>query len=195
MLSTHEHQLVDGCLAPLSELVDIKHPNTRISEELFSITDHASSLTICDHAEMIATYPLLNNATEAHIVIAQISTSIRTGRMSYAGVDPQVIGIKKLHENFAHILIRQETFVDRLAEIFRKTEIDFKEYPEFCKKYFYMSSDVSLGRKFATPERITLISDADDLILEVIGDNLIMRFPRVITKDDCEIMVRLLMGI
>lgn len=96
MLSTHEHQLVDGCLAPLSELVDTKHPNTRISEELFSITDHASSLTICDHVEMIATYPLLNNATEAHIVIAQISTSIRTGRMSYAGVDPQVIGIKKV---------------------------------------------------------------------------------------------------
>lgn len=194
MLSTHDHQLVDGCLAAVSELVDTKHPNTKITEDLFSITDHAANLKVCDHVEMIATYPLLYTDTEAHIVIAQISTSFSSGRVSHSGVDPQVIGIKKLHENFGHILIRRETLVDKLAEIFRKTEMDFKEYPEFSKKYYYMSKDEFPGRKFATPKRIALINDADNLIVEVIGDNLIMRFPRIITQVDCEMMVRVLKG-
>lgn len=129
------------------------------------------------------------------LLIIKANYSFPDGRYSNKGSDFQVIGLKKLDKNYDHLIIRPETFADKVSELLVRTEIDFKDFPKFSSKYFFVSNDRLLAEQFATTSRLTLIEQQKGLVLEVIGSSLFARFPRKLNEEDINNMISFIKSI
>jgi hypothetical protein len=189
MLEGHEIDLINDILnqnAGQIELVDIKpkaieliHASVRTSF-LYSQYDGLSfhrSLKVanCKHDNIL--------------FIIGASYRIISGKRTMSGSELQLVGLKKLDNNYGNILIRPETLEDKFAEFFKKTEIDFKEYPRFSSKYFFLADNEDLGKAFASSQRLDIIEKEEDIVVEIKGDLLISKYTRVLNQTDFKTML------
>lgn len=166
-----------------------------ISEERRKWMESSLSLSSFKDFNIKTGFKILKMPAYGCIFVIAIRYYIHSGKYGNNGSDIQVIGLKKLDKNYGHILIRPETFEDKISELVIKTEIDFKDSPKFSSKYFFVSDDRFLAEQFATTPRLTLIEQQHELVLEVIGDQLIARFPRKLHDQDFESMISFIRNI
>jgi hypothetical protein len=117
------------------------------------------------------------------------------GRYRYRLDELQLIGLKKLNHKYGHIFIRPETFEDKIQEIFTRQELDFKQFPVFSSKYYFLTSDELNGRFFATDARLNLIERQYEIQIEVSEDLLIAKFSKRFNAEDFQNMISFLQGI
>jgi len=75
----------------------------------------------------------------------------------------------EMKKNMGRILIRPETVIDKLAAVFGKNDIDFKEHSEFSRKYFVdamSEEDEDLFRSAATMRVLDMVSQNEGMHIE-----------------------------
>lgn len=101
----------------------------------------------------------------------------------------QCFALKELESNYETMLIRPESFQDKMLDLFVKGDIDFPDFPDFSNKYYFIARNKDLAHKFATASRLHLISLQDKIFIEVSGNLLFARFTRKINERDCKKIV------
>lgn len=87
----------------------------------------------------------------------------------------QVWGIAYLNNNYGHVLIKPETFLDKIHEFINPQEIEFEEDVSFSKNYYVVSNDELKTRLKLTPsfrrciEKIKL----EEFIIEINDNTLV----------------------
>lgn len=117
------------------------------------------------------------------------------GKFRYRLHEVQLIGLKKLNQNYGHLFIRPETFEDKVLEIFTRQELDFKQFPTFSSKYFFLTNDEPNGRFFATDARLNLIEKQYEIQIEVSKDLLITKYSKKFNAEDFQNMIAFLQRI
>jgi hypothetical protein len=81
-----------------------------------------------------------------------------------------------LSGSFGHILIRKETFEDKICELFSHIELDFKEDKPFSKRFYVLANEKEkairlLNKKFR--EAILKVGE-EDVLIEVAEDKVLI---------------------
>lgn len=78
-------------------------------------------------------------------------------------IDYIIIAYKRLSVNYDEILIRKETFNDKLIDLIFPQEIDIDEFPEFSKKYFVLAKNENTVNQFINKSRANLLVENSDM--------------------------------
>jgi len=180
MLSSSELDLLEEVLSQNKVLIDIgfDNPDNGIMEDI------TNSVLMKDY-EDIQIYKSLkvsDSLYDTYITIVGITYSLTKGKYPARYSENQVIGLKKLSRNYGHILIRPETFEDKVSELFIKSEIDFPDFPKFSFRYYCLADDEIKAKSFANPDRLRCIEKQNEILIDVNGDVLIAKFSRIITN-------------
>lgn len=134
----------------------------------------------------------LSITEEAYIFIVRVVYRITSGRFSSLEEELQLFGVKTLDSNYGHLLIRPETFGDKVSDLFVHQDNDFRNFPEFSSKYFFIADHPGNAEMFAKSSRLTLFEKFDDLLLEVSGNRMISKFPKPVNEADFLSMIQIL---
>lgn len=85
-----------------------------------------------------------------------------------------------LERDFGRALIRPETWHDSVREWLDRQELDFSEYPTFCKRYYVLSADEARFRAALPPVFFELMSKVSGLHLEFQGRQCLFRLPKAV---------------
>lgn len=140
-------------------------------------------------------FKLSNYKTVALLFNLYVFYDLHGGRYSQSHKEFQLCGAKKLPQDFGHIYIRPETMSDKLTEVFKKQEIDFKAHPRFSSSYYMIASDKPKAIAFGNFNRLDQIAELRGAHIEIKGNILLMKFKRVYDEQDALSMANFLMKI
>ncbi|MES2766270.1 MAG: hypothetical protein V4642_10395 [Bacteroidota bacterium] len=96
--------------------------------------------------------PLEN--TTCYLLFAQVSYSGIGGKgQEYSASEYRFFVIGELKKEFAHLLLRKMTFIDKLHEVMKPVRVKFENDKEFSNKYYVLAKDslkaeLALGSKY-----------------------------------------------
>jgi hypothetical protein len=99
--------------------------------------------------------------------------------------------VLRLPTDFGSVLIRPETIVDKMMELFSSSEIDFDEHPEFSRRYYVLVSDETKARLGFKMPLLDAFNAEDDLRVEIHGDLLLARIQEPPSEDVVHRLARL----
>jgi hypothetical protein len=122
---------------------------------------------------------LLINHPESgcYLAFVKLKTTIENGRgpdISYYKY--QIWAIATLRSDFGRVIIRRETFVDKILNIVHPVQLQFKDDPAFSKQFYVVANDTEKANAAITmPFRQALRGiKLDDFIIEIVGSTLII---------------------
>ena len=84
----------------------------------------------------------INKQHNSFVTFAQVQYQSGGGRGgSYNHSEYQTWGVGILKKDFGNVLIRPETFIDKLQEFVHPVELDFEEDKAFSKKFYVVTDD------------------------------------------------------
>lgn len=100
-------------------------------------------------------------------------------------IEFQTWGYYKLKEDFGHVLIRTETFLDKIHELINPVELDFEDDKPFSRRFFVLTNDKLKAQLKITNTFRELIKqiNLNEVIIEIKGDELLIGDKKVISED------------
>lgn len=114
-----------------------------------------------------------------------IGTSARGARMTDHKDTLEIWGLKKLDDDFGFISVNKKNFADKIAGIFSRFNVNFKENQDF-KDFYVLGSDPYKTMTFLNPHRkevIKAIPD-EDFKIEVKNNLLSFGLPKVLNIEN-----------
>jgi hypothetical protein len=122
------------------------------------------------------------------LCLVQYETSYTTanqlGGSTHIDTSFYLYGQLKIKGNFGTVLIRPETFGDKITELFVKTEVDFKTHPLFSYRYFVASDEPETLIKTLPAELIEFLEKIDGLQLEFRNQYCLFRLPKAMNQKE-----------
>jgi hypothetical protein len=108
------------------------------------------------------------------------------GGQSFVYDKYQVWAFVTLNRDFGRVLIRPETFTDRVLEIFHPTELKFKEDKVFSENFYVLSNDQEKAEAAMKADFRDIIKDMmyKNFSIEIINQVLVVRDNQPINQDD-----------
>ena len=100
--------------------------------------------------------------------------------------------------DLGHIVIRPETIQDKINEIFTNKDIDFKDHPEFSKRYYALAKtkeDEELFRKNVDGALLDLIAGYGGLMIEIKNELIMVMTGKRINKEDSGMLAEFEFGV
>ena len=116
----------------------------------------------------------------------EIKDWLRNSRYSPGpSIEFQPWGFYKLKEDYGHILIRTETFLDKIHELINPIELDFEDDKTFSRRFFVVTNDKLKAQLKITNTFRELIKQIslNEIIIEIKGDELLIGDKKVISED------------
>jgi len=95
---------------------------------------------------------------------------------SHTAIEYQVWGIATLKKDFGHVIIKQETFIDKIIELIHPIELDFEDDKPFNQKFFVVTNDKEKAKLAMNPAFRNAIMeiDVDDFEIEIVNKDLVI---------------------
>jgi hypothetical protein len=100
----------------------------------------------------------------------------------------ELIGIATLKKDYGRVLIRPETFEDKIKNLFLVTDIDFDFNEDFSKKYYVVANDETKVRNCTSNSFLEAVQAFDDLEIELDGNILMVRLRKQFTRENGEVI-------
>lgn len=129
---------------------------------------------------------------ETHLFAIEVFYYVYSGKRRFFESEYQIFGVKYLESSYGQLLIRPETFGDKVSDLFVHQDNDFRNFPEFSSKYFFIADHPGNAEMFAKSNRLILLEKYDDLLLEVSGNKMIIKFSKPLNEADFHSMIQIL---
>jgi len=191
MLKSQEIHFINQVLITFSTRV--KFDEKGIDElSIFNDFTQFDLLKNYEHIEYYSAFQSLLFDSEAKIIFARITYPIPSTKTAQYITDLQVVAVKFLEDDYGEIQIRPETFEDKIREFFKSIELDFPDFPEFSKKYYFITENKDLARKFAKPKLLELLEKIDGIFIQVKGRILVAKFNSIANITNCKALLDLI---
>lgn len=171
LITQQEEQTLEKIISELSDEYIISFDN----ESTFDF----KTFETFQHYSDIKTLSSINVNSQFQILIINIEHHFIGGRHGDSHHNEnQILGIKKLEQDYGRILIREENVFDKILEIFNKTEIDFKEDKEFSDRFFVLADNENHAKKFLNNQNrkpLKTIAKSENFEIEISNNKLIIR--------------------
>jgi len=122
------------------------------------------------------------------LCLVQYETSYTTanqlGGSTHVDTSFYFYGQLKIKGNFGTVLIRPETFGDKITELFVKTEVDFESHPLFSYKYFVLADGADNLVKTLPNELLKFLENVNGLQLELRNQYCLFRLPKAMNQEE-----------
>jgi len=137
-------------------------------------------------ASVSGTFLINSPAVNCYLNFVKIHYNYSVGRSQVNNYKCQAWAFVTLKRDFGRILIRRETFTDKMLEIVHHTELKFKDDKQFSDKFYVVTNDEVKAAAAMTPDfRTAIMSVKDtDFVIETIGDTLVIRNNQPINSQD-----------
>ena len=106
-------------------------------------------------------------------------------------LEPYSVVSVSLGVEMGRVYMRPERIGDKVAEWFKKREVDFDEHALFSSKYYVLASDEVKLRKEATRCFLDAIARYDELVIEIVGSTFYAMLPRKVNEADSRVLAEL----
>lgn len=107
--------------------------------------------------------------------------------ISYVFVDDRLISYEA---NIPDFTIAKEHLTDRIAERFGAQDIDFKEYPDFSKRYVLKGADETAIRNLFQESIIRFFEKHEGLYMEVAANKVLIHKNKVLKSEELEYLLQ-----
>jgi len=107
----------------------------------------------------------------------------------------ELIGIAILRRDYGRVLIRPETFSDKINDLFLSIDIDFDYDKDFSKKYFVVSNDESKIRNNISRSFLETVRKYNGLEIELDSNILLVRLRKPFTPENGKIITNFITAI
>jgi hypothetical protein len=122
------------------------------------------------------------------LCLVQYETSYTTanqlGGRTHVDTSFYLYGQLKIKGNCGTVLIRPETFGDKITELFVKTEVDFESHPLFSYKYFVLADGSDNLVKTLPNELLKFLENVNGLQLELRNQYCLFRLPKAMNQEE-----------
>jgi hypothetical protein len=158
--------------------IGLPDSNTHLNKfELFNNEPEASI-----SGTFLINYP----ATNCYLNFVKIHYNYSVGRSQVKNYKCQAWAFVILKRDFGRVLIRRETFADRVLEVVHHTELKFKDDKQFSDKFYVVTNDVTKATAAMTSDFRTAIMSAQNtnFVIEAINDTLVIRNNQPVNQQD-----------
>ena len=136
-----------------------------------------------------------NNSSFCLFVVSKVGITSRGGRLGRKFDTIQLWGLKKLEEDFGYISINRKRLMDKIAGIFSRFNINFKDHD--FKDFYVLGSDQCKAMSFLNPKRKETIKafPNENYNLEVRNNILSFGLPERLTIENSGIISKFLKDI
>jgi hypothetical protein len=98
----------------------------------------------------------------------------------------QIWGFNCLAKDFGHVLIRRETYTDKIVEFFTPIEIDFADDKDFSNQFYVVSEDRQKGELLLSDKFRALLkaTSLKGFQLEILGNVLAVGQKKTVASSD-----------
>jgi hypothetical protein len=104
-------------------------------------------------------------------------------------------GLLDLIHDFGRAIIRPETIIDKISEIFEPMEVDFPGHSKFNWNYFVLANEKDKLMSNFPHDALDFLAEVKEPVIEFYNHQCLFYFPTVINRKDsialCEIGIRL----
>lgn len=88
----------------------------------------------------------------------------------------QYYGSVKVNRDFGHVLIRRNTFLDKIYEIFKPIQLTFKDDNDFNRKFYVLTKDKAKAKSAMDTKfrRAVLNLNVDNIFIEIVNHQLLV---------------------
>lgn len=98
--------------------------------------------------------------------------------------DAYLVGVVSSPIDLGHIIIRHETILDKIAELFNHVEIDFPDHILFSFKYYVVADDKEKTLKVLNQDLMDFFCGFSDIEAEFFNKQIFFRFSKSINDID-----------
>lgn len=106
-------------------------------------------------------------------------------------VEPYAVVAVSLGVDMGRVFMRPERLGDKLAEWFKKREVDFDEHALFSSKYYVLATDEAKLRREATRCFLDAIARYNEMVIEIVNGTFYAMLPRVVNETDARRLAQL----
>ncbi|MGI9579690.1 hypothetical protein ACR1PO_00615 [Chryseobacterium sp. RRHN12] len=134
----------------------------------------------------------VNNTPFYLFIVSKVGINSKGGRLDRKYDTIQLWGLKNLEEDFGYISINKKKLMDRIAEIFSRFTINFKDHD--FKDFYVVGSDSFKTMSFLTTQRKEMIKNFPDegFKLEVRNSILSFGIPDILMAENAEMISKFL---
>ncbi|MEF9478080.1 hypothetical protein OWR28_10595 [Chryseobacterium sp. 1B4] len=134
----------------------------------------------------------VNNTPFYLFIVSKVGINSKGGRLDRKYDTIQLWGLKNLEEDFGYISINKKKLMDRIAGIFSRFTINFKDHD--FKDFYVVGSDSFKTMSFLTTQRKEMIKNFPDegFKLEVRNSILSFGIPDILTAENAEMISKFL---
>jgi hypothetical protein len=177
---------------PLFDTINLGANDVQVLEDSYKALKAKFNIGVPDSTIHINKFELFNNQTEAsvngtflinypaincYLNFVKIHYNYSVGRSRVNNYKCQAWAFVTLKKDFGRILIRRETFTDKVLEVVHHTELKFKEDKPFSDKFYVVTNDEAKAVAAMTPDFRTAMMDIKemDFVIETINNTLVIR--------------------
>jgi len=143
-------------------------------------TEHINKFELFNNekeASVSGTFLLDYPSPDAYLNIVKIHYDFTSGRTRLNYFKCQAWAFVSLKKDFGRVLIRKETFADRVLEMVHHTELKFTDDKVFNDNFYVSCNDKDKATSAMTPEFRDVIKDNmyTGFVVEIIKDTLVIR--------------------
>lgn len=176
-LSADEVQLLEDIYKALDENFDVSLPGNQHVNNFEAFNNN-------ENASIGGTIILSDNC---YLTFVKVHYQAREGR----GISLteyfkyQVWAFVNLEKDFGRVLIRRETFTDKILELIHPQELHFRNDKDFNNRFYVIANDQEKAARAidANFRKILINNSSDDFVIEIINQTLVIRTNNVINVD------------
>jgi hypothetical protein len=107
----------------------------------------------------------------------------------------ELFGVAMLKKDYGRVLIRPETFTDKIQNLFVSTDIDFDDNMDFSRKYYVVANDETKVRRYISNSFLETVRGFNDLEIELDGNILMVRLRKQFTPENGAIITNFITAI
>lgn len=130
---------------------------------------------------------LINHPTiDCYLTFVKIHYDFTAGKTNLKYWKCQAWAFVNLKQDFGRVLIRRETFADKILSLVHPTELKFKDDKVFSDHFYVVTNDPEKATAAMTPDFRKVIIDMmyKDFVIEIINKTLVIRNNQPINTDD-----------
>lgn len=143
-LTGEEKAIIDQATALLKQMGNV---NSRVDERLpfrqfFLLKDYLNF-------EVLQALEVQKDSASVSVYFVDLRYRSLSGKYSSGfGSDQQAYIVGRLNKSYGNIILHKETLFNKIYELFTPLEMDFDEDAAFSSKFYVLSRDHDLARKF-----------------------------------------------
>jgi hypothetical protein len=179
-------------LSTVAEGVRISNVHDSEIEKIHKLLNRFDSLKNYPMVVISEVISLIKNHQESYLPLLSINFTTRNigcSLNSKTFAEFELVGLAVLKKEYGLVLIRPETWTDKLTEIINPVEIDFDLDEDFSDRFYVLTNDKAKLTKVVNLSFLHTIKDFEGLEIEISENVLLARLHKSYTYENAKFMV------